>query len=641
MGEPLAKRSGNGSLGAGPRNPKMTRLPPTRPAPSGRLVLICGVVTGLLAPVTANAQRRFESVMILAPTPDNRTADSGYAQQLGEEMRDFLTRWRRNLHTIAMCSVSDACERFVEGDAIANYAKLVGADFHVSGRFRRVDGRRVIDFDLGETGIQGGFPHYTTSFTFVGDSTWDEEQFARQAVRRLWNTLSDAIDAAEHARQCWVDIRDRKYDNARGHARDAMEAFPHHPSAAACAGRVFSETAASPDSVVWALESATTGDSTIYQVWADLANAYLRRGDTAAAVRARAQEARGDKDDTTRLIRLASQMNEMGFTDSAATILGEYVGRNPTDEEIGELLVRLCLTYEQWDCALQAMAARYVADSTLVGDTAFYFRAITIARSASDTSLLRWTTEAVTRIDSVVTTAWERAEKARQDAEGLQAAHREMLVSHAGALASGGFPDSALRAYAAILEIDSTDVRAALGLARLTLDASRLRIDSTSPLDTTTLARVDTVLQTVARHTDDPIFLETAASLYLDVASRMVQARVEPSLAAELARRARAFSGEDDDLRTRTYAIGGLAAFYDMLQVDAQLRVLQTCDLLTRERALIEHGSADLAYGAPQLPGVAERILATFDAYRQLIPQHTQALGCDGSVVADNGGDGN
>ena len=611
-----------------------------RPIPAQWLLRLCGLFIVALTAAEAAGQRRYESVMLLAPVPEDRAADSAYAQQLAEEMRDFLTRWRRNLHTISMCSISDACDRFVEGDAIVNYARLVSADFHVSGGFRRVEGRRVIDLDLGETGIQGGFPHHTTSFTFVGDSAWDEEEFARAAVRRLWDTLTDVIDAAEHARQCWVDIRDRKYDNARGHAREAMADFPHHPSAAACAGRMFAETRASPDSVVWALEVATTGDSTIYQVWADLAHAYLQRGDTAEAIRARAQEARGDKDDTARLIRLASQMNEMGFSDSAATILEEYVGRHPNDEEIGELLIRLCSSYEEWGCALRAMAARYRVDSALVGDTAFYFRAIAIARSTSDTSLLHWTNEASTRMDSVVTTAWEVAEQARIDAEQLQAAHREMLVSHAGALAAGGYPDSAIQTYAAILGVDSADVRAALGLARLYLDASRLPIDSMVPLDTTVLARVDTVLQTVARHTDDPLFLETAASLYLDVATRMVQARVAPDIASVWAERARGFSGEDETLRTRTYAIGGLASFYDMLRIDTQLRELQTCELLERERELIESGAADLAYGAPELPGVAEQVLQTFEAYRALIPQHRSTLGCDGSLVVDDTGSG-
>ncbi len=591
-------------------------------------LIVCGMVGD---PSIAVAQRPRDVVLIFPPIPDDRSADSAYVVAFAAELRNSLYRWRQHaVRTIRFCRESVLCDELPPSRPELETARMLQADFYVIGKFRRDTVEPGVDLRVMETARQGGIPHYTASINVQTESDMPPKDFARVISGLLKDTLQAATRAARDARDCWAKVRDRNYDDARARAERAFTRFPNHASAAMCVSYVH-EAVNQPDSVIWALERAVAGDSMLVHAWGGLALEYLRRGDTTRAVNARIQEVQADPDDVRRRLRVAQVVNRLGHHGAAVELVRGGVDDANNALEFHALLARMCVQYEMWECALESLTEQYALDSSLAGDTTFYFQVIGVAQSLIDTAAVaHWTREAVTRVDSVVRDAWERAERQRRSAERAEEVLQSLRMARANALGQAGERDSALAIYRAISMADPENIRARIAAARLLTRDDFLVLEPTVYLDTQALRTADSLLTTAAEKSVDDRVQQTVAILYLEVGTRLVQDRVAPAVALEWLEKALHYA-PNGALHDRGRALSGLAIFYLVEDLDTRLRVEQTCELVGHEAELIARGIAVFQEAQDEF---AEQILAGLRAYEELIPAYRRALRCDDTALA-------
>ena len=202
-----------------------------------------------------------------------------------------------------------------------------------------------------------------------------------------------------------------------------------------------------------------------------------------------------------------------------------------------------------WGCLASALAGQYDLDTTLVGKADFYGKIFAAAQQASDTAaMLKWSAEAVKRLPNDAT----------------------MWRARMAAFTTAGMDDSVLVADRHIAELDKSDFKPLLGMVQIYTDSTRLKIDSTVPLDTTTLNRVDSLLQRVAamkttpsgQPADTAVWMNVAV-LYFQPATRLVQRRVGLPLAIDWLEKARKYDVRKQ-LTTQADFFLGLAMTFNL-----------------------------------------------------------------------------
>jgi tetratricopeptide (TPR) repeat protein len=599
--------------------------PPTH-GRAWRLWLLAAVA---LVAAPAQAQRPRDAILIFPPTPEDRGADSSYAVQLAAEIRDGLIRWRRHaVRVIEFCLEDELCEEFPPPQLAFDVARHLRADIYVLGEFRRASPNPMVDLRILETARQGGVPHFTTALTVVGDSALLAVDFARDVRDSLKAALQTVQRAARHATECWEGVRERDYERAHDRAARAFEVSANHPSAARCLSYVYLATQNS-DSLVWALERAVAGDPGMTDAWEELGLEYARRGDTVRAVQARISEVRSDPNDAPRRMRAARVLHTMGEESAAVALVREGAARAGGDLEFRGLLARMCFEYRMWRCALESYTELYVLDSSVVADTAFYQRIIAVAQTLADTAAVdRWTHEAVENIEPEVRAAWERAERARLDAERAEQLLNSFRMARASVLADVGQPDSALVIYRGIASADPQDARAPIAAAQLLTQERFLVVERGTPLDSVILRSADSLLMSAMRRSAEPEVHHSAALVYLEVGSRLVQRRVAPLVALDWLEKALTYEA-DSTLQQRATALTGIAYFYLVEDSDTAVREQQTCDQVEYEAELVAQGLARVPSVQRQFPELGANVTSALAAYEQLLPAYRRSLQCE------------
>lgn len=575
------------------------------------------------------AQRSVDAVLIVNPIPSDPAADSAYVVDVATSLRRRLMPWRRNVvRTIPLCP-GNFCGDLLSDSAAHRLAQIMAADFYIVGDFQRNEVGPRVDLRVMEAGNQGGIAHYSTSLTVQADSAILPTRFANLISRVLRDTLLNAMRGAHDARRCWWKLSNHDYAGARGEAEDALRRYPNHPSAATCLSFVFAFTEKS-DSVTWALERAVVGDSTLEQAWGRLGDAYIGRGDTTRAVIARAREVSADARNVERRLRVARFMDVLGEHETAVEIISGGSEAGPDDDEMRQLLIRMCMGYRMWQCALDALTDRYDYDSTLVGDTTFYRQVIGLAQELSDTALVaQWTDEAVVRVGEVVVDAWRTVEMRRREARRVESILRDLQMARAQGLVNSGDREGAIVAYRDIWEADPDQVRARVAAARLLTERKLSTVGGLVTVDSLQLERADSWLTIAADRTDDEDLLRAVSMSYYEVGAELVRERVAPELASAWLEKA-VRHDPDSSIFVRGNAFLGLALLYQLEEVDAQLREQQTCELLDREVNLITRARDATAIAEREHSLVAEQVIQGLDGYEELVPQLSEILGCSG-----------
>jgi tetratricopeptide (TPR) repeat protein len=581
-------------------------------------------------PVRAARERPKEGLLFLVPIPDNRAADSAYSVDISIHVRERFSRWHRHeAMLIRYCESTDSCGEFVPDTSAHHYARSVGADFYVFGRFFRGPAPAV-DLRVFETGRRGGIRHQAARIRLQAESDMPAQAFAGLINRVLDDSLGNAIAAARDARDCWSDVVDREYESAKANAAGALRRFSNHASAASCLAYIYGATG-QPDSLVWALERAAAGDSSLTHVWERLGEQYLLRGDTTRAVQAGLLEVKTDPNDVQRRVRIAALMDELGERDAALELLSTGIGQMGENLDLRRLVVRMCIQYELWECAQENMGVLYALDSSLVGDTTFYFQMIGLAQARAEPEVaIRWTDEAVKQVDSLVGVAWLKVEEQRRAARRMEQIFSSLRMAHAATLRDLGRRDSALSVYRGIMQDDSLNVRSGLAAARLLIDDMEFGSGPISPSDSARLSATATLLEAVAARSDDPDVLLTVGLTYYDVGTRLVRNREAASVAVEWFDLALQYD-PDSTYAPRANAMLAIALAYLVEDTDIRIREAPSCELIDQESELVDRGlQAVSAAGGEYLETVLE-VGEGLRSYIELIPQMRQVMSCDGT----------
>ncbi len=581
------------------------------------------------ATAPAYAQRPRDAVLIFPTIPEDRTADSTYVVELAAEMRDGLKRWRSHaVRMIFFCLEADFCDELPTARSAFETARLLRADVYVTGEFRRASPAPEVTLRILETARRGGVPHFTTSVTVRSDTALAAADFAKLVRDVLKDTLVTVMRASRQASECWERVRDRKYDDARERAERAFRDFPNHPSAARCLSYVYLAKQDS-DSLLWALQRAVAGDPTMADAWEELGLEYARRGDALRAVQARIEEVRADPDNAPRRMKVARLLDRMGEETAAVAMVREGAVRAGGDLEFRHLMARMCYDYRMWRCALESLAELYPLDSTLVGDTTFYFRIIAVAQTLGDTAAVdRWTAEGVNHVQLVADDAWARAEQTRREAERTEGLLHSLRMARASLLADVGERDSAIAIYRGIASADPENARAPIAAAQVLTRDRFLVLNPAVPLDSSALRTADSLLASAVQRSDDEQVHRSVALLYFEVGARLVQNRVAPTIALNWL--AKSLEHEPDStMRHRAAAMSGVAYFYLVEDMDAQVREVQTCELVEYEADLVAEGLTRMPDVRQEFPTMGEGIANALGAYDALIPAYRRSLQCD------------
>ena len=268
-----------------------------------------------------------------------------------------------------------------------------------------------------------------------------------------------------------------------------------------------------------------------------------------------------------------------------------------------------------WGCLASALGGQYDLDTTLVGKVDFYGKIFAAAQQAGDTAaMLKWSAEAVKR--------------APNDAN--------MWRARMAAFTTAGMDDSVLVADRHIAELDKSDFKPLLGMVQIYEDSTRLRIDSTVPLDTTTLKRVDSLLQRVAalkstpsgQPTDTAVWMNVAV-MYFQPATRMVQKRVDLPLAIDWLEKA-----EKHDVRkqltTQAEFFLGLAMTFNMQSVFdfTALQKSKSCKQLGELNTYLTRLKSAMTTGASVQQATADQIFKNLAGLDKFVVDAGKAWKC-------------
>ncbi len=585
------------------------------------LVSLVGVMAA--APGRATGQSRIHLVLVAPPLPGDQ-ADSAFALTLADRLRRVISQplERRAVPFRDMCRILRAsdysCRKLMQEEEVAQLAAALSADAYLTSRITR-DPNVHLELRITSRGRVG----YAGAIAVDAEPATEADSIVTLAKKGL----EDLWVAAARARACYEARDARQYAEAIHHAKVAQSHVPNHSAAALCWASVFELTDQPVDSLIKAYGQAVAGDPRLTDIRSRLGMLHLQVGDTASANLHLAENLNRDPSDARLRALVAVNWVAAGEPDSAFGLLhaGTETGRENLD--LLQILARVCLDKELWDCEYEALKRQYQLDSGLAGDTTFYYRIIGAAQSLDDAaSVLQWTNEAARHVQQTI----DEAERVARDSYRTL---RSLRMAHAAALGDVGERDSAVALYLRLWGHDTTDVRPFLAAAETLADPRFLGIDSATALDTAALREADSLLTALTQQRDDDAVLQTVATIYFTPAAALVQAHIRPDIASAWFEKALSYDVEGLIHETAS-SLNGLALFYIVQQLDAQIREQPHCDLVDRADDAIVRARAATLVGEHAFPDVAQQVLQGLDAYARFIPQYREILRCHGGTPA-------
>jgi len=299
-------------------------------------------------------------------------------------------------------------------------------------------------------------------------------------------------------------------------------------------------THASPDSIISAASIVVAADSESIIAWANLADAYNNKGDSARALDAAQTLHRLNPGDVKATLQLADWMVRADRAESALAVIDTALNEAPANADLLRKQWLLHLRLGQYRNALASGAALIAADSS-EATSDFYDRQLRVASAAHDSAALhRIATDAVTRFPRNVNSLFVLARDAidRGDpGEALSFAQRMLAVEPANerawqltitAYIRMSSPDSALAAARRALAAGTATN--AVGSSLLAIVAPALDSVQKAP----SRARWETVLNAAQRV--DSVAATQRSAYYVGVSAFQVASDEIQSL-AEMAKR--------------------------------------------------------------------------------------------------------
>jgi tetratricopeptide (TPR) repeat protein len=569
---------------------------------SAAVISLALVSAAGFVPVDLQSQQQLDRILILTPEPED-PGDSSFAREMTDELRDkaqgkFRRKWQvigKDIIEELFVSSGFPANTIIGPEMVDQVGRSLQARGYMYGVLRR-DGAtpsamyRMVD--LNRSGLSGWM-------RVQGQPGDDPESFAD----RVADSLENQVRAADYAKEC-NQRRDRsEFDRARRAADRAFDIYPNHPSSAICLSYVFQAMQLGSDSLIWAYEKATRGDSLLISAWEDLAREYVLSGDTAGAVTAYERLLANDPANEEIRQRVAAGHFSSGNLQRAAEVLDEGLRRNPDNLRFIRLKQRMCLDSEDWQCALETAELRYERDTTLTVNMEFYQFIIGLATSAADTTeMLRW---------------YEEALEQEPDSE-------QLLVPYATILEAAQGMDSAVAVYRQLAEMNPGDPRFATRV--IEYDVGQFEIDTTAavPIDTAELMRLDSMLQQFAElNQDNPQMQTWVGGQYLGLTQKIAQSQLAFDMAVDWSEKALSYDRTGVLEAAGNFWLG-YALFFITTPMDSAIQVSQSCAAinvyernLRRATQALTAGRSVSAETVDQLLGYLQQLAERPEAFRQ------------------------
>lgn len=250
-------------------------------------------------------------------------------------------------------------------------------------------------------------------------------------ARQVDRAVSEAMKAMPAYRQCTNNLRAQKYDAAIAEARKGLAAYSNSLPNRLCILSAYSASNASPDSIIAIATAITVADPSSMIAWANLAQAYGQRKDTANALRASLAMYRLDPSNSAVLMAVVDQLVTGGRAPEAAAILDTAIVVNPTNVNLLRKRWMVQLYAHEYRQALESGEVLVKTD-TSAATVEYYQRQLGAAQADSNAAAVqRLAAAAAARFPKELNfqlLAARSAFNAGQHAEALAAARRAQAL---------------------------------------------------------------------------------------------------------------------------------------------------------------------------------------------------------------------
>jgi tetratricopeptide (TPR) repeat protein len=151
------------------------------------------------------------------------------------------------------------------------------------------------------------------------------------AAKQIERHLTDASKAIPSYKLCVTALRAAKYDDAVRAGRAGLAAYPNSNFARICLLQAFVSQKASADSIINVGKAVVAADPTSLIALANLADAYLRKGDTVTAIQTQLAMYKLDPTNTALGTAIINSLVSVGSVADALRIVESMLAENPGD----------------------------------------------------------------------------------------------------------------------------------------------------------------------------------------------------------------------------------------------------------------------------------------------------------------------
>ena len=554
-------------------------------------------------------QRRLDRILILALEPEN-PQDSNYVF----EMTDFLrTRAQNKFRHKWQVIERDLVEELLVGSGFP--PNTIIAPEMVEQVAKSLQARGYMYGVLKRNGATPFAIYRIVDVTRSGMSGWMKVQGQpgdppRSFAEHVTDSLDSQVKAADFAKECNAR-RDRSdFNRARQSAGKAFELYENHPSSAICLSYVFQALQYPVDSLIWAYEMATRGDSLFISAWEDLAREYVRSGDTVNAVGAYERLLANDPSNQDIRSTVALGYFTTGQPEKATEVLDEGLRRDPENMSFIRLKQRMCLDAEDWQCALEVSEQIYDLDSTRAGNMEFLTSIIGLAGTVGDTAkMLRWHEEAL----------------------AVEPESMQLLIPYAAIIEATFGSDSAMFVFRKLAELNPQDIRYSLKV--LQWEVAQFSIDTTAavPIDTAELERLDAMLQQFAQDNQSNERMQTVVGgEYLKLTQNIAQSGLAYPMAVDWAEKALSYDRTGVLNAAGNFWLG-LSLFYITVPMDAATQASESCSQIDAYDRYIRRTREALTAGRSISPQTVDSFMEYITQLAERPAQFREYFKCGGN----------
>jgi tetratricopeptide (TPR) repeat protein len=206
---------------------------------------------------------------------------------------------------------------------------------------------------------------------------------AGDAAKELERNLTSASKAIPKYQECNNNMRAAKYNEAVAAANEGIAAYPQTTLARTCLLTAYVAQKASPDSIISVANAIRAIDSTSQIALANLADAFMTKGDTTNAISTMLAIYRQDPTNTQLAGTIVRTLANSGSPEKAIPIVDSMIVRNPGDADMLKTKWLLQLKAGQYKDAL-ASGDAYIKADTAAATVDFFQRQIGAAQSDSN-----------------------------------------------------------------------------------------------------------------------------------------------------------------------------------------------------------------------------------------------------------------